>query len=161
MHKTLVAYFSASGTTRQIGQTMAKIMEADVCEIKPKMAYTHADLNWHDPHSRSSVEMKDVHSRPEMADLEVDPSAYDTIYVGFPIWWYEAPRIISTFLESADFKGKTIVIFATSGGSGMGETLHQLKGCCPNANWIEGKVFHAFASKEEVGRWVEEIEKQR
>ena len=129
MHKTLVAYFSASGTTRQIGQTMAKIMEADVCEIKPKMAYTHADL-------------KDVHSRPEMADLEVDPSAYDTIYVGFPIWWYEAPRIISTFLESADFKGKTIVIFATSGGSGMGETLHQLKGCCPNANWIEGKVFH-------------------
>lgn len=97
MHKTLVAYFSASGTTRQIGQTMAKILEADVCEIKPKMAYTHADLNWHDPHSRSSVEMKDVHSRPEMADLEVDPSAYDTIYVGFPIWWYEAPRIISTF----------------------------------------------------------------
>ena len=117
MSKTLVAYFSASGVTRRVAENLATAAGADIYEIRPAVPYTSADLNWMDKKSRSTVEMKDKSSRPELADTDADIASYDKIFVGFPIWWYTAPTIINTFLESYDFSGKTIVLFATSGGS--------------------------------------------
>ena len=123
MSKQLVAYFSATGTTKKAAERLAGAIGADLFEIKPAVPYTQADLNWMDKHSRSSVEMNDLKSRPAIAGMPADLGAYDTVFVGFPIWWYVAPTIISTFLESGDFSGKKVVPFATSGGSGMGKTL--------------------------------------
>ena len=120
MSKKLVAYFSASGTTKKAAERLAKATGADLFEIKPKVPYSSADLNWMDKKSRSSVEMSDPSSRPEIAEKIPNLADYDTVFLGFPIWWYVAPRIINTFVESYDFTGKTLVPFATSGGSGMG-----------------------------------------
>ena len=140
MSKKLVAYFSASGITAGVAKKLAKEANADIYEIKPAVQYTKADFNWMDKTSRSSIEMSDHNSRPEIADKNADISKYDTIYLGFPIWWYIAPTIINTFLESYDFSSKKIILFATSGGSGFGKTLINLKSSAVGAEIIEGKV---------------------
>lgn len=127
MSKTLVAYFSASGRTKKKAEKLAKGMNADLYEIKPVIPYTKADLNWMDKQSRSSIEMSDKSSRPEIVDDDAHIEQYDTIYVGFPIWWYIAPTIINTFLEKYDFANKKICLFATSGGSGWGKTVDALR----------------------------------
>lgn len=140
MGKKLVAYFSASGNTAKLAKKLAEAADADLYEIRPAKAYTSADLNWQDKQSRSSIEMSDHNSRPELADRLADMSAYDTLYVGFPVWWYIAPTIINTFLESYDLSGKRIILFATSGGSGFGKAVQNLKVSAPDAEIIEGKV---------------------
>jgi len=140
MSKKLVAYFSASGNTARLAKDLAKAAEADLYEIRPAVPYTSADLNWQNKQSRSSVEMSDHSSRPELADKSADIAAYDTIYVGFPVWWYIAPTIINSFLESYDFSGKKIILFATSGGSGFGKAVQNLKSSAPDAEIIEGWV---------------------
>ena len=142
MGKKLVAFFSASGTTRKIAEMIAQAVEAYLYEIMPKQPYSKADLNWMDKKSRSSVEMNDKKFRPEITDMDVQIDKYDEILLGFPIWWYVAPTIINTFLEKYDFSGKKIVLFATSGGSGFGNTVSELKPSAPEAVIVEGKVFH-------------------
>ena len=127
MSKILVAYFSASGVTKKVAEKLAALVNADIHEIKPKVPYTKADLNWMDKKSRSSIEMNDKTFRPEIVKEDLNLSSYDTILLGFPIWWYVAPTIINTFLENYDFSGKRIVLFATSGGSGFGNTIKELK----------------------------------
>ena len=154
MSKKLVAYFSASGVTKRYAEKIAKISGADVFEIEPKIPYTNADLNWQNSNSRSSVEMKNPDSRPEIAENLRNMDEYDTVFVGFPIWWYVAPTIIDTFLESYDFSVKTIVPFATSGGSGMGRTVDVLKSVCPKADIRDGKVVNHISENELTG-WVE------
>ena len=156
MSKKLVAYFSASGTTKKTAQMVADAAGADLYEITPKEAYTSADLNWMDKKSRSSVEMNDKKFRPEIVDNNVDISSYDTIILGFPIWWYVAPTIINTFLEKHDFSGKKIVLFATSGGSGFGNTVKELKTSAPSAQFVEGKILNN-ANKQEIEKWVKNI----
>ncbi len=140
MSKKLVAYFSASSNTARLAKKLAEAAEADLYEIKPAIPYTSADLNWQNKQSRSSIEMSDHSSRPELADKSADIAAYDTVYVGFPVWWYIAPTIINSFLESCDFSGKKIILFATSGGSGFGKAVDNLKNSAPNAEIVEGKV---------------------
>lgn len=145
--KTLVAYFSASGQTAKLAKTLAGVTGGDLFEIVPETAYTAADLDWMDKKSRSTIEMKDPKSRPAIAGKVADMAQYDTVFVGFPIWWYQAPRIIETFLESYDFSGKTVIPFATSGGSGMGRTVDELRKLCPNANWKAGKMVNGISDK--------------
>ena len=140
MSKKLVAYFSASGVTAGVAKKLAKEANADIYEIKPSVPYTKADLNWQDKNSRSSIEMSDHNSRPEIADKNADISKYDTIYLGFPIWWYIAPTIINTFLESYDFSGKKIILFATSGSSGFGKTVQNLQSSASDSKIIEGTI---------------------
>ena len=147
MGKTLVAYFSASGVTKKLAQTLADAIGADLFAIEPKVPYTKADLNWMDKQSRSTIEMQNPASRPEIAGVCKNIADYDTVFVGFPIWWYVAPRIINTFVESYDFTGKTLVPFATSGGSGMGRTVDELRKLCPNANWKAGKMMNGISDK--------------
>lgn len=147
MSKELVAYFSASGVTKAVAERLAKAVGADLFEIKPKTPYTKADLDWTNKNSRSSVETNNPNSRPEIAEKLPDISSYDTVFIGFPIWWYVAPKIIDTFVESYDFSGKTLVPFATSGGSGMGRTVDVLKKLCPSANWKSGKVVNGMSEK--------------
>lgn len=142
MGKKLVAYFSACGTTKKTAQLIAKATGADLYEITPKVAYTEADLNWMDKKSRSSVEMNDKKFRPEVEDKDAHIAEYDEIILGFPIWWYVAPTIVNTFLEKYDFSGKKIVLFATSGGSGFGNTVKELQPSAPNAEFVEGKVLN-------------------
>ncbi len=153
MSKKLVAYFSASGITRKVAEMIAEAADCDIYEITPKVAYTKADLNWMDKKSRSSVEMNDKKIRPELADNTIDISGYDEIILGFPIWWYVAPTIINTFLEAYDFAGKQIVLFATSGGSGFGNTVKELQPSAPNAQIVEGRLLNR-ASKTEITDWV-------
>lgn len=155
--KTLVAYFSASGQTAKLAKTLAGVTGGDLFEIAPETAYTAADLDWMDKKSRSTIEMKDPKSRPAIAGKVADMAQYDTVFVGFPIWWYQAPRIIETFLESYDFSGKTVIPFATSGGSGMGRTVDVLKGVCPAARFLPGKRMDSDASAEEVTAWVKSL----
>lgn len=157
MSKKLVAYFSASGRTRKTAQNLAQAAGADIYEIKPATPYTGKDLNWNDRNSRSSVEMSDKNSRPALADKDAKISDYDVIFVGFPIWWYVAPHIINAFLESYDFSGKTIVLFATSGGSGFGNTVNELKGSAPNAKIVEGKLLNGRQSADELKNWVDSL----
>ena len=158
MSKTLVAYFSASGTTAKVAEALAKAANADIYEIKPAVSYTRADLDWMNKKSRSSVEMSDKSSRPELADKSADIANYDTILLGFPIWWYVAPTIINTFLESYDFSGKKIVLFATSGGSGFGKTVEGLKGSASaDAQIIEGRILNGRMSESELKSWVESL----
>ena len=147
MSKKLVAYFSASGVTKAAAERLAKAIGADLFEIKPKTPYTKADLDWTNKNSRSSVEANNPNCRPEIAEKLPDISGYDTIFIGFPIWWYVAPKIIDTFVESYNFSGKTLVPFATSGGSGMGRTVDVLKNLCPSANWKSGKVVNGMSEK--------------
>lgn len=158
MSKKLVAYFSASGVTANAAKTLAEAAGADIYEIKPKVPYTKVDLDWMDKSSRSTIEMQDTSSRPAIADKNADISAYDTIFVGFPIWWYIAPTIINTFLESYDFSGKTIVLFATSGGSGFGKTIDNLKCSVSDSTIIkEGKILNGRQSVAELQQWVESL----
>ncbi len=156
MSKKLTAYFSASGVTKRYAEKIAKATGADLFEIKPKVPYTNADLDWRNSNSRSSVEMKDPDSRPEIAEKLADMEEYDVVFVGFPIWWYVAPTIIDTFLESYDFSGKTVIPFATSGGSGMGKTVDVLKKVCPDADIKDGKVLNGL-SDEKIARWAKEF----
>lgn len=151
MSKKLVAYFSASGVTARVAKDLTKVAGADLYEIEPAVPYTSADLNWMDKNARSTIEMKDKSSRPEIKDTDAKVADYNVIYVGFPIWWYVAPTIINTFLEKYDFSGKKIVLFATSGGSGFGKTVDDLKGSVAEDTVIlEGKVFRGSASQEEL-----------
>lgn len=156
--KTLVTYFSATGTTKAAAEKLAKITNADIYEIKPEVPYTSADLDWHDKESRSTIEMQDKNSRPAMADKNAKIENYDVIYVGFPIWWYVAPTIINTFLESYDFSGKTVILFSTSGGSDFGETVENLKGSCsPKTIIKEGKVFRGNPTEADIEAWVKSM----
>ena len=157
MAKVLVAYFSASGVTGKVAANLAKAIGADLYEIAPEIPYTNADLNWMNKKSRSSVEMNDRSSRPAIGTKVDDMSTYDTVFVGFPIWWYREPSIIDTFAESYDFSGKTIVPFATSGGSGLGDTTKNLKAICPGANIVEGQRFAASVSESDLKKWVENL----
>ena len=156
MKKILVAYFSASGVTAAVAKKITAASGGDLFEIKPAIPYTTADLNWMDKNSRSSVEMKNSSSRPEIAEKLTSLDDYDTIFLGFPIWWYVAPTIISTFLESYDFSGKTIVPFATSGSSGLGKTVDVLKTVCPSAEFEQGKLMNHLSDKE-IENWINEI----
>lgn len=158
MSKRLVAYFSASGTTKRAAEMLAEAAGADLYEIRPEVPYTSADLNWMDKKARSTVEMKDPTSRPAIADNDADIDAYDTIFVGFPIWWYVAPTIINTFLESYDFSGKTIVLFATSGGSGFGKTVKNLQGSVsPSAVIKEGKILNGRQDAAQLKAWIDSL----
>lgn len=159
MSKKLVAYFSASGVTANVAKALSDVTGADLYEIKPEVPYTKADLNWMDKQSRSTIEMKDKTFRPAIADKDANIENYDVIFVGFPIWWYVAPTIINTFLESYNFSGKKIVLFATSGGSGFGKTVEGLKGSVDSSTTIqEGKVLNSRVSKEDLKTWVESLE---
>lgn len=154
MSKRLVAYFSASGVTAKLAKTLAAAANADLYEIEPAVPYKRADLDWTDAKSRSTIEMKDPASRPAIGSAKVDMAQYDTVYVGFPIWWYEAPRIVQAFLESYDLTGKTVVPFATSGGSGMGKSAEILQKSCPGAKVLDGKKLSASASQAELTAWI-------
>ena len=158
---TLVAYFSASEVraTERVAKTLAEATDADLFEIVPAMAYTTEDLDWKDEQSRSTIEMKDSTARPEVVNKVENMDQYNTIYVGFPIWWYTAPRIINTFLEQYDLTGKTIIPFATSGGSDMGKSGEDLKkASAPNANWIlPGKVLNGNPPVDSLKVWVETL----
>ena len=151
--KKLVAYFSASGVTKAAAERLAKAAGADLFEIKPAVPYTRADLDWMNKKSRSSVEMNNPDSRPEIEARLSNMEDYDTVFIGFPIWWYVAPTIINAFVESYDFSGKTIIPFATSGGSGMGKTVEVLKPLCPSANWEKGKMLNRVSDRE-LENWV-------
>ncbi len=156
MSKTLVAYFSCSGVTEKLANTLAAVVNGDLYRIEPAVPYTEADLNWNNPRSRSSVEMSDKASRPAIAGRVVDMEQYDTVYIGFPIWWYIAPTIINTFLESYDFSGKTVIPFATSGSSGVGETDKWLHvSCSGNTRWRPARRFPDNARAAELKNWVE------
>lgn len=153
----LVAYFSASGVTAKAAWKLAEASGTDIFEIKPEIPYTSADLNWMDKKSRSSMEMNDPSSRPAIAERLPDMEKYDIIFVGFPIWWYVAPTIINTFLESYDFSGKTIIPFATSGGSNLGRTNDKLKPSCPGAILLKGKLLNGEVSEGTLKKWVEDL----
>ena len=156
MKKVLVAYFSASGVTKTVAEKLARAAGADLFEIAPAKAYTRADLNWRDKNSRSSVEMNDRACRPAMAN-KPDVTAYDVIFVGFPVWWYREPSIIDTFMESVDFTGKTVVPFCTSGGSGLGDSAKNMQSLAPSANVLDGKRFPSSASADELKKWTEQF----
>ena len=153
MKKVLVAYFSASGVTKGVAQQLAEVTGGTLHEIKPAQPYTDADLDWHNKQSRSSVEMQDKSSRPAITDKLKNMQDYDIIYVGFPIWWYTCPTIINTFMEAYDFKGKTVIPFATSGGSSIKKACEDLKAAYPDVNWKEGKLLNR-ATKKELEDWV-------
>lgn len=155
-HKALVAYFSATGTTAKVAQRLAQTINADLFEIKPLIPYTDADLNWTNNKSRSSVEMADRNSRPEIAEKVADITKYDVIFIGFPIWWYREPSIIDTFMESYNLSGKTIIPFATSGGSGMGDSSEIMQALAPTSKVHEGKRFSSSVSENELGQWAAE-----
>lgn len=157
MNKILIAYFSASGETAKLAKTLSAVTGGNLFEIRPETAYTSADLNWMDKKSRSTVEMQDKRSRPAIAAPCSNLADYDTIFVGFPIWWYVAPTIINTFLESGDFSGKKIVLFATSGGSGFGKTVANLKDSAPDATIVEGKLLNGTQSVAGLKSWVDSI----
>ncbi|MDD6786411.1 MAG: flavodoxin [Eggerthellales bacterium] len=154
MSKILVAYFSAGGNTAKLAQRVAKAADADLFEIVPRKPYTSADLNWRDKNSRTTIEMNDPASRPEVASHVENMAQYDTIFLGFPIWWYVAPTLINTFLEQYDLEGKTIVPFATSGGSGMGQTVTMLKVSAPKATIEAGAVMN-MAMDGKIKKFVE------
>ena len=157
MSKKLVAYFSASGTTAAAAKALAEAADAGLYEIKPQTPYTRADLNWNDKRSRSSVEMNDKSSRPALADRSAPVADCDTVFLGFPIWWYTAPTIINTFLESYDFTGKTIILFATSGGSGLGRSASDLKASAPGAVIRDGKLLNGRQTKQSLAAWLNSL----
>ena len=151
--KAVVVYFSASGTTKGVAEKIAAIENCDIIEIVPKQPYSSADLNWHDNKSRTSKEKDNRDGiRPEIAN-KIDVSAYDTIYLGFPIWWYEAPNIVYTFVENADLSGKTVFTFFTSGGSGIGRTIQILEKKAPKAIWKSAKRFNARVTESDIKNW--------
>ncbi len=157
MSKTLVAFFSASGTTKRVAEKLASATGSDLYEIRSAVPYTRADLNWQDKRSRSSLEMNDPSSRPELTDKDANIAAYDRIFLGFPIWWYTAPAIVRSFLESYDFTGKSIVLFATSGGSGLGKTAKELSSSCPGAKIVNGQLLNGNPSENALKQWAESL----
>lgn len=157
MSRKLVAYFSASGVTAKVAERLSEAIGADLYAIEPEVPYTKADLDWMDKKSRSTIEMNNPASRPAIAGKRDNMNDYDTVFVGFPIWWYVAPTIINTFLESYDLTGKTIIPFATSGGSGMGKTNEKLLPSCKGAKLLDGKVFKSNVSHQELTAWVDEL----
>ena len=158
MSKKLVAYFSSSGVTAKVADLLADAVGADIHEIRPKVPYTKADLDWMNKKSRSSIEMTDKTIRPEIAESNVKIENYDVIFLGFPIWWYVAPTIINTFLESADFSGKKIILFATSGGSKFGKTVEELKISVPDScQIIEGKLLNGRQTISSINAWVDTL----
>ena len=154
MSKKLIAYFSASGTTKKVAEMISEAAGTDLYEIKPKELYTKADLDWMNKKSRSSGEMSDKKLRPELDDSNAHIENYDEIVLGFPIWWYVAPTIINTFLEKYDFTGKKITLFATSGGSGLGNTIKELQPSAPGAEFVEGGLLNR-ANRQEIEKWVD------
>ena len=159
MSKKLVAYFSASGVTAKVADMLADAVGADIYEICPEVPYTKADLNWMDKKSRSTIEMNDKTSRPALADKDANVEQYDTIFLGFPIWWYRAPSIINTFLESYNFSGKKIILFATSGGSKFGKTVEELKVSVPaTCEIIEGKLLNGKQTIPAIRNWTEALD---
>ena len=156
MKKALIAYFSAEGNTGKLAERMAAVSGADLFEIAPEEIYTREDLDWRNKNSRSSLEMNDLDARPKIKGKVVDMDQYDTVFVGFPIWWYREPSIIDTFLESYDFSGKKIVPFATSGSSGIGESGKNIGELAKDAHVYAGKRFEANASADELRKWAEE-----
>ena len=159
MAKILTAYFSASGVTAKAAKALASAAGADLYEIKPAVPYTQADLNWNDKKSRSSVEMSDASSRPAIAGQVDGMESYDLVFLGFPIWWYVAPTIINTFLETYDFSGKTIILFATSGGSGFGKTVERLKNSVSATAVIkEGRLLNGRLDEQEIKTWIDTLE---
>ena len=158
MSRKLVAYFSASGTTAAVAKKLAEAATADLYEIRPAVPYTSADLDWMDKSARSTVEMNDRASRPALADRDAKIEDYDTVFLGFPIWWYVAPTIINSFLEAYDFTGKTIILFATSGGSGFGQAAAGLRASAPGATIREGMILNGAPSVERMKTWVEGLE---
>lgn len=157
MSRKLVTYFSASGVTAKVAEKLSEAIGADLYAIEPEVPYTKADLDWMDKKSRSTIEMNDPASRPAIAGQRDNMDDYDTVFVGFPIWWYVAPTIINTFLESYDLTGKTIIPFATSGGSDMGKTNEKLLPSCKGAKLLEGKAFKGSVGHQELAAWVEEL----
>ena len=158
MNKPLVAYFSASGITKKTAENLAKAINADTYEIKPAVPYTNADLNWMDKNARSTVEMKDWNSRPEISSDDFSTADYDTVFLGFPIWWYIAPTIINTFLEKHDFSNKKIVLFATSGGSRFGKTVENIRpSVSETTEIIEGKILNGNPDEKELKNWIESL----
>lgn len=149
----LIAYFSATGTTAKAAERLADAVGGELYEIKPAVPYTSADLNWMDKRSRSSVESKDSHMRPALADTDAPVAGHDVIFLGFPVWWYVAPNILNTFLEAYDFAGKTIVLFATSGGSGLGKSAARLQGSAPGARILDGRMMNGRLSQAELKAW--------
>ena len=160
MSKTLVAYFSASGVTEKIAKKIADTVGADIYEIKPEVKYTKADLNWMNKKSRSSIEMNDKSFRPAMISGDIDVSGYDTVCLGFPIWWYVAPTIINTFLEAYDFSGKKIILFATAGSSGFGDTAKELKISAPDSEIVETDVLKGVITESKISKLAEHIKSQ-
>ena len=158
MSRKLVAYFSASGVTAKVAEKLSEAIGADLYAIEPEVPYTKADLDWMDKKSRSTIEMNNPASRPAIAGKRDNMNDYDTVFVGFPIWWYVAPTIINTFLESYDLTGKTIIPFATSGGSDMGKTNEKLLPSCKGAKLLDGKVFKASVSGADLAKWEEGLE---
>ena len=156
MSNVLVAYFSASGVTAKVAERLAGVIGADLYEIKPEQEYTSADLNWQDKQSRSSVEMNDRSSRPAIGNAVENMDQYDVVFVGFPIWWYREPSIIDTFMEVYNFDGKTVIPFATSGGSGMGDSSKNMQELAKGAKVVDGKRFSSGASADELGKWAKE-----
>ncbi len=154
MSKVLVAYFSTSGVTKIVAEKIASTIKGDLFEIEPKEKYTDEDLNWHNKQSRSSVEMADKSSRPEIKENNLDISSYDTILIGFPIWWGVAPTVVNTFIESKNFEGKTLIPFCTSGGSGMRYAENDLKKTYPNYNWKDGKRLTGMENDEDLKNWI-------
>ena len=160
MSNKLVAYFSAGGVTRSVAEKLADETGADLFEIVPENPYTHADLDWQNSRSRSSVEMKDRNARPAIASKIVDMSRYDVIFVGFPIWWYREPSIIDTFMEAYDFSGKTIVPFATSGGSGLGDAPKNMQALAKGSKVENGKRFSVVVSGQELRAWAQKYDQE-
>ena len=158
MSRKLVAYFSASGVTAKVAEKLSEAIGADLYAIEPEVPYTKADLDWMDKKSRSTIELNNPASRPAIAGKRDNMNDYDTVFVGFPIWWYVAPTIINTFLESYDLTGKTIIPFATSGGSDMGKTNEKLLPSCKGAKLLDGKVFKASVSGADLAKWAEGLE---
>ena len=156
MSKVLVAYFSASGVTKRVAENLAKSIGADLYEIAPKTPYTKADLDWNDKKSRSTVEMNDRSARPEIAASVSDMTAYSTVFIGFPIWWYREPSIIDTFMESYDFNGATVVPFATSGGSGLGDSAKNMQALAPTAKVADGRRFSGGTDGQALKEWAQQ-----
>ena len=155
MANTLVAYFSASGTTAKVARDLAAATGADLFEIAPEQPYTGADLNWQDKKSRTTIEMNDESCRPAIAGTVASMDDYDTVFVGFPVWWYVEPRIIDTFLEGYDFSGKTVVPFATSGGSGLGKAPKRMQALVPDAKVLAGGLLNGRPSQGELATWAQ------
>ena len=157
-HKVLVAYFSATGTTKGVAEHIANGLNADIYEIVPEDPYTEADLNYNDNNSRTTIEMNDPNARPAISGSVENMEQYDIIFVGYPIWWGEAPRIVSTFMESYDFSGKTIVPFCTSGGSGIGSSASNLERLTSGATWLDGRRLNGSNSQDTVMEWVNSLD---